>query len=59
MEVGKLQLHFRVSGEIILDPWCMGKRFEWLARWDIANSPAKEANVEYWPVPNEGGKPLN
>jgi hypothetical protein len=56
MEIGKLQLHFRVSGEIILDLWCMGKWFEWLARPDVVHSCAKEAKAIHWPIPSHWRK---
>lgn len=47
MEIGKLQLHFRVSGEIILDPWRMGKWLGWLARTDIVYAHARGVTAIY------------
>lgn len=56
MEIGKLQLHLSVSGEIILDLWCMGKWFGWLARPDIVHVHARGAKAIQWPIPDHWGK---
>ena len=56
MEIGRLWLHFRMSSEITLDPWCMGKRFGWLTRPDTVHARARGARTTPWPIPNHWGE---